>query len=191
MFDRLNQTIVRWSHSGWIFFGVIAGFIITLYLLLLIGERFPDFSEGAVPFDLQNQLTVAQIFSQLAGYADQAFTLYFAFQFVDLFFPLFAGLMLAMIWAFVLRNTMPRWYYIAVQRNLFLLLLVGTLFDWTENLTLLAVTIAYPSELTAAATIAVVAKKFKLAATIIAQVLTGLVIVGGAIMYVVRKLREP
>ena len=68
--NALNQFIIRISKSGWQYVLVFAGFFGTLQALLRIGEHFPEHAADAVPFDLQNQLTVEQIFTQLAGYTE-------------------------------------------------------------------------------------------------------------------------
>jgi hypothetical protein len=158
----LNQLIIRISKSGWLYVIVFAGFFGTLQALQRIADRFPERAAGAVPFDLQNQLTTEQIFPQLAGYTDEAFRLYYVFTAIDYFFPLFAGLFLGATAAFLLRHSLPRWYAIAEQKNLFLLFLLATLFDWLENITLLSVIVGYPNELSTIETLAVAAKMGKL-----------------------------
>ena len=117
MMNFLNQLIIRISKSGWLYMIVFAGFFATLQALLRIGDRFPERAAGAVPFDLQNQLTAEQIFTQLTGYTDEAFRLYYVFTSIDYFFPLFAGFFLGATAAFLLRHSLPRWYSIAEQKN--------------------------------------------------------------------------
>ena len=168
----LNQLIIRISKSGWLYVMVFAGFFGTLQALLRIADRFPERAAGAVPFDLQNQLTAEQIFTQLAGYTDEAFRLYYVFTAIDYFFPLFAGLFLGATVAFLLRHSLPRWYATAEQKNLFLLFLLATIFDWLENITLLSVIVGYPNKLSTIATLAVAAKMGKLGFVFLFQALT-------------------
>lgn len=162
MMNFLNQLIIRISKSGWLYVIVFAGFFATLQALLRIGDRFPERAAGAVPFDLQNQLTAEQIFTQLTGYTDEAFRLYYVFTSIDYFFPLFAGFFLGATAAFLLRHSLPRWYSIAEQKNLFVLFLLATLFDWLENIALLSVIVGYPNEFSTVAVLAVFAKIGKL-----------------------------
>ena len=178
--NALNSVIIRISKSGWLYVFVFAGFFGTLQALLRIGKRFPELAAGSVPFDLQNQLTVEQIFTQLAAYTEEAFQLYYVFAAIDFFFPLFAGLFLGATVAFLLRHALPRWYAIAEQKNLFVLFLLATLFDWLENITLLSVIAGYPNEFSSIATLAVAAKMGKLAFVFLFQGLVLLLLIFSA-----------
>lgn len=183
----LNSVIIRISKSGWQYVLVFAGFFGTLQALLRIGKRFPELAAGAVPFDLQNQLTVEQIFTQLAGYTEEAFQLYYFFTAIDFFFPLFAGLFLGATVAFLLRHSLPRWYAIAEEKNLFVLFLLATLFDWLENITVLSVMAGYPNELSSIATLAVAAKMGKLGFVFLFQGLVLLLLIFSAGKWLARK----
>ncbi len=185
--NALNSVIIRISKSGWLYVFVFAGFFGTLQALLRIGQRFPKLAADAVPFDLQNQLTVEQIFTQLAAYTEEAFQLYYVFTAIDFFFPLFAGLFLGATVAFLLRHSLPRWYAIAEQKNLFVLFLLATLFDWLENITLLSVMAGYPNELSTIATLAVAAKMGKLAFVFLFQGLALLLLIFCAGQWLARK----
>ncbi len=185
--NALNQFIIRISKSGWQYVLVFAGFFGTLQALLRIAEHFAELAAGAAPFDLQNQLTVEQIFAQLAAYTEEAFRLYYVFTAIDFFFPLFAGLFLAATVAFLLRHSLPRWYAIAEEKNLFVLFLLATLFDWLENITLLSVIAGYPNELSTIATLAVAAKMGKLAFVFLFQGLTLLLLIFCAGQWLARK----
>ena len=188
MLKPINQFIIRCSCSAWKFALLFAGFFGSLQALLFLGEKFKPYANGAKPFDLQNSLNSDKIFAQLADYSDQAFGLYYIFTSIDYFFPLLAGLFLAAIWAYVLRNNLPRWYEYALQRHLFVVLLIPALFDWLENITLLMTIAAFPVELSSVADAAVIMKQAKLAATTVAQGTTGAIIITGAIMTIKRKL---
>ncbi len=187
MLEAINQFIVRCSFSKVKFAALFIGFFGSLRALLFIGETFKVHANGAVPFDLQNELTSEQIFAQLANYADEAYTLYYVFTAIDYAFPLLAGLFLATIWAFVLCHCLPSWYEKFLQHNLFLLLLIPTVFDWMENVTLLTVILAYPEPLYGVAEAAVIAKKIKLATTVTAQASTLLILLTGAVIWLRRR----
>ena len=188
MLEILNQFIVRCSFSLGRFALLFVGFAGTLQTLMFIGDKFQPHAADALPFDLQNSLTAGEIFSQLANYNQQAYTLYYTFTTIDYFFPLFAGLFLATLWAYILRSTLPHWYEIALQKNLLLLLLIPTLFDWLENISLLTVIVAFPSELRGVAEAAVIAKQIKLATTYLAQGSTLLIMLAGVAIKVKNRL---
>ncbi|MDG2156372.1 MAG: hypothetical protein P8M26_10550 [Gammaproteobacteria bacterium] len=188
MLKPINQFIIRCSSSPWKFALLFAGFFGSLQALLFIGEKFKPYANGAKPFDLQNSLHSDQIFMQLANYSDKAFGLYYVFTTIDYFFPLFAGLFLATIWAYVLRHNLPGWYEYALRRHLFVLLLIPALFDWLENIMLLITIAAFPAELSAAADTAVIMKQTKLAATTVAQITTAVIVIAGIAITIKRKL---
>ena len=188
MLENLNQFIIRCSFSFGKVLLLFIGFFGSLQALLFIGERFGPHAGGALPFDLQNWLTVEEIFAQLPNYTDQAFTLYFVFASIDFLFPLFAGLFLAVLWAWVLRHTQPRWYDRALQSNLFVLLLIPTIFDWVENVMFLSLILSWPNELMLAAQAGVLAKKAKLVTTWMAQGSTALILLFGLIVWASRRL---
>jgi hypothetical protein len=158
-------------------------------ILTSITEEFPGATAGDVPFDMQNTLHSGQIFSQLEGYTDRAFDLYMRFQAVDYFFPLFAGLLLATICAFSLRMASPRLYAVAAEKNLFVLLLIPTVFDWLENLSLLYVVNAWPNQAEIAANLAVAAKMVKLGSTGTAFLVTLVLLLWGTSQWIRRRVQ--
>lgn len=172
MLTRINRFIIACSQSWWKFLLIFLGQLGTMRVLMSITEKFPLVTAGDVPFDMQNTLQSGQIFSQLAGYTDRAFDLYKIFQAFDYLFPLFAGLLLATVCAFSLRMASPGLYATAVNKNLFVLLLIPTLFDWLENLNLLCVVSAWPHRVELAASLAVAAKMAKLGSMGIAFLVT-------------------
>jgi len=189
MLSGINRFIIACSQSWWKFLLIFIGQFGTMRILTSITEEFPLVTAGDVPFDMQNTLQSGQIFSQLEGYTDRAFDLYMRFQAVDYFFPLFAGLLLATICAFSLRMASPRLYAVASQRNLFVLLLIPTVFDWLENLSLLYVVNAWPSQADLAANFAVAAKMAKLGSTGIAMLVTLALLLWGTSQWLSRRLR--
>lgn len=183
----INRFIVDCSQSWWKVLLLFAGQTATMQVLTAITERFPEHANGAIPFDMQHTLTAGQVFEQLAGYTEHAFSDYLLFQAVDFVFPLLAGLFLASMCAFGLRHAAPRWYEYANSRNLFTLLLLATLFDYLENLNFLWVTGAWPEQATLAAQLGVLAKKCKLLFMGLAFALTGLSLLGAAARWAGRK----
>ncbi|MCP4089588.1 MAG: hypothetical protein GY746_07325 [Gammaproteobacteria bacterium] len=190
MLTKLNNFIINCSTSWWKFLLLIAGQASTMGIMMgWINQKFPAASGGNLPFDMQNNLTVNQIFSQLENYTDKAFELYTVFQITDYFFPLFAGLVLATICAFSLRHTSESLYQIAKNRNLFLLLLIPSLFDWAENLNLLCVIISWPNKIELSAQLAVLAKQGKLAFMNVSFALTGILFITGLFGWIKSKVR--
>jgi len=189
MISKTNQFIVACSQSWWKFLLIFLGQTGTMQVLMRITAEFPSVTAGDVPFDMQNTLKPEQIFTQLEGYTERAFDLYMIFQATDYFFPLFAGLLLATICAFSLRHLSPSYYAKATANNLFVLLLIPTVFDWLENINLLWAVAAWPEPALAAANLAVAAKMGKLATMGIAFLVTGALLLGAAGSWIARRIR--
>ena len=175
---QLNDLIIRCSQTWWLFLlSVIVAFGSLFAVFGPVRIAFAELTGGLTPFDFQNSLSVDEIFEQLAAWNEAAVQLYYAFSFVDFFFPFFAGLFLAAIAAFSLRHLSPRLYDHVAQRRLFPLMMLGPAFDWLENLCALFVIGRYPAEMTAAAGLLVVAKQGKLAAVALSQLVAFLLLV--------------
>jgi len=187
MLIAINRFIVDCSQSWWKVLLLFVGQTATLLGLMAIEGRFPGITNGDVPFDMQNSLRPEQVFEQLAGYTEQAFSDYYLFQLVDFAFPLLAGLFLATVCAFALRHAIPGWYQVAVAKNLFVLLLLATLFDYLENLNFLWVIASWPEKAELAAQLGVLAKQGKLACMMTSFGLTGLFLVIALLRWVGRK----
>jgi len=183
MLSATTRFIVSCSESWWKVLLLFTGFAASLGTLLQISERFPGTSGGNLPFDMQNDLTPVQVFEQLPAYSEQAFSTYYVFQAVDFAFPLLAGLFLAAVFAFGLRHTAPGWYAVAVARNLLVLMLLATLFDYLENVNFLWVINAWPEPAETAAQLGVLAKKAKLFFMNLANGLTALSLLTAALRW--------
>jgi hypothetical protein len=162
MLQRLNRLIIRISSSGWLFIATTLVFAGSLSALIQIGNAFPAHTGGARPFDLQNGLTADQVFTQLAGYSDRARQLYYLFTAIDYVFPLAAGLFLGGAGAFALRHGLPGVYRAMSQRGLFPLFLIGSAFDWCENVAALTAVLGFPDAPAAVPMLLVAAKRAKL-----------------------------
>lgn len=168
----LNNLILFCSRNAWLFLlttGITFGCLFAAFFPM--GVAFAELTGGEQMFDFQNTLTVEQIFAQLPNYTPGATQLYYAFSFVDYFFPFFAGLFLAALAAFGLRHFSPGAYDWVTVRNLWPLLMIGTAFDWAENCFALTVISQYPQEAQTAAALLVLAKQGKLASILVAQFL--------------------
>jgi len=187
--QSLNDLILRFSRS-WPLFLLAAGITFgSLYLFTgVIGPRFAELTGGHLPFDLQNSLTVDQVYEQLPGYPEDARKLYYLFSVIDFAFPVFASLFLAAIAAFSLRYLWPAGYDWFTERRLWVLLLLPALFDWTENVFALSVITAHGHELRSAAAMMIYAKLGKLSLTVLAQLLSFALLLLAAIKWLSIRL---
>lgn len=189
MLRGLNKLIIRVSGNGWLFAATAIVFVVSLRLLMQIGESFPAVAGGAQPFDLQNALTGEQVLQQLAGYTAEARRQYYLFTAVDYVFPFAAGLFLAAIAAFCLRRSFPAAYTAVAERALFPLLMAGSLFDWCENIAALAAILSWPDTSAGVATALVTAKRLKLTLVIATQLLVALLLLATAGKWAAARLR--
>ena len=162
MLDRLQDLVIRTSRSWWLYLGVLIGFAGSLLALLRIGAMFPAHAAGNQPFDLQNGLAAAEVYPQIATYTETARNLYHVFTLIDYAFPFFAGLFIAATAAFALRNSLPKWYAMLTARQLLPVFMLGTVFDWLENIAALGAISLYPAETAWLPVLLVLAKKLKL-----------------------------
>ncbi len=170
MLDRINTLVIYCSQQAWLFLlCIVVAFGALGAVFMPLGRVFAELSGGARMYDFQNALSVAQVIEQLPLYTGAARDVYFAFSFVDYFFPFFAGLFLAAIAAFSLRHLAPAAYAWVSARRLWPLLLLGTLCDWSENLLALALIAGQPADPAALASSLVLAKQAKLLFVMAAQ----------------------
>jgi hypothetical protein len=187
MLNRLQNLVIRVSRTWWLYLCVVLLFAGSLLSLLRIGERFPSYAAGNQPFDLQNALRPAEVYPQLATWTEDARNLYYAFTLIDYAFPFFAGLFIATTAAFAMRNSLPTWYAALTARNLLPVFMLGTAFDWLENLAALAVISLYPAEISWLPIVLVFAKKLKLACVMAGQGAMLLLLLYAAGAWLVRK----
>ena len=190
MLGRLQDLILRVSRTWWLYLIVVLVFVGSLRALMQIGERFPAYAGGAIPFDLQNDLRADQVYAQLAGYTPEARELYYAFTLIDYAFPFFAGLFITATVAFALRSGLPRLYAALTARRLLLLLMLATAFDWLENVAALSAIVLYPTEVSWLPYLLVAAKKCKLAAMLVGNVAMAAALLVAAGSWVSRRVRR-
>lgn len=189
MLRRLNQLVIRISTSGWLFIATTVVAFGSLGILNQIGAAFPAHAGGAQPFDLQNGLTTGQVFAQIAGYTEQARRLYYLFTAIDYVFPLAAGLFLAAAGAFGLRHGLPAIYATLAQRQLFPLFLLGSAFDWCENVAALTAIVGYPDAPAVVPALLVGAKRLKLFFVLLTNGLVAVLLLVAAARWLGRRLR--
>ncbi|MEO7387306.1 MAG: hypothetical protein ABIX37_10255 [Gammaproteobacteria bacterium] len=189
MLGRLQDLAIRISRTWWLYLIVVVLFAGSLQALTRIGERFPLYAAGAVPFDLQNGLQATQVYPQIAGYTAQARELYYAFTLIDYAFPFFAGLFITATVAFALRNSLPRLYVALVARKLLLVFMLPTAFDWLENVAAVSAIVLYPTEMDWLPALLVLAKKCKLGLVLASNVAMSAALVIAAGSWIMKKVR--
>ena len=103
----LSDLILKASRSWPLFLLALAVTFGSLFVFTsVIQPRFEALT-GFPPYDLQNQLTVEQVYAQLGAYPAEARQLYYGFAAIDFLFPFFASLFLAAITAFSLHYLSP------------------------------------------------------------------------------------
>jgi len=181
---RLNDLVVLTSRSGWLYLlSIVAAFGSLFFVFGNINAVMLDVT-GHDLFDLQNSLTVAQVFEQSRAYTPEAKQLYYAFSFVDFFFPFFAALFMAATAAFALRHGLPDFYRKMNAASLFTLLFTPTVFDWIENVLALIVVSGFPEQRETAASLMVLAKKAKLGAIVAAQLMVLAALLASAVAWI-------
>jgi hypothetical protein len=167
--DALSSVVDRTSER-WRRVAVVAvAFAVATVLLMLAGEAFRDVT-GFDPFDLQNSPTADEIRAQLASYPDAATGRYLVFAAIDVVFPLVGALLLASVTAACVRRASPGVYGRALRSHLFLLFLVPTLFDWTENVFAVWLVVAGDPASDFAVDALLLAKSAKLITLVVSQV---------------------
>lgn len=188
MLNSLQDFAIRISRTWWLYLVVVILAFGSLRSLMVIGELFPAAAGGAVPFDLQNGLAAAEVYAQVAGYTPRARELYYAFTLIDYAFPFFAGLFIVATTAFALRHGLPSWYQWLVDRRLLPVFMLGSAFDWLENLAAVTIIDLYPTEVAWLPGLLVLAKKCKLGLTILAQACMVLALLVAAVRGTLRRL---
>ncbi|MGI9330952.1 MAG: hypothetical protein ACR2QB_09590 [Gammaproteobacteria bacterium] len=167
-----SDLVIRFSRSWRLFLLAAVVTFGSLYLFIgVIQPRFEALTGGAVPYDLQDELSVEQVYTQLATYSADARQLYYVFSAIDFAFPFFASLFLAAITAFSLRYLWPAAYQWLGTHKLWWLLLIPAVFDWAENIFALTVIINHGQELRGAAAAMIYAKMGKLTLVTLSQIL--------------------
>jgi hypothetical protein len=135
---KITAGLVRASRVWWV---VLLAFVLngaSFAVLFSLEDQFEAIT-GQPVYDTQNNLTTREIVEQLPLYVGAAREAYLRFAAFDFVFPLVSALFLAVVWALCLRSlTWPvgerllRW-------NVPTLVLLTTLFDWLENVSILVV----------------------------------------------------
>ena len=91
--------------------------------------------------------------------------------------------------AFALRNSLPKWYEALVSRRLLPVLMIGSAFDWLENIAAVTAIDVYPTEIAWLPGLLVLAKRLKLAFVLTSQGGMFLLLIFAAGKWLVRSVR--
>jgi hypothetical protein len=149
--------------------------LVSFQVLFWLESRFTALT-GKPVFDTQNDLTAAAIREQLPLYAGPARDAYLWFAAYDFVFPLLASISLVMLAAVLLRLNTFGFAQRLLALGAPLLFLFPTLFDWGENVGLLAV-LGTTAPSTAAIDTALVFKMLKLTSLSVSASVIGVLFV--------------
>lgn len=135
---RLQRLILDCSRSLPAFLLVCSGVALSLWLLLRISTQFAAVTNGYEPFDLQNGLQRADVLRQLPYYNADSRRLYWLFAIVDCCFPFLGSLLTSIAAAFLVRSLSPALFARLTAYGGFVWFFLPTLFDWSENLSIIA-----------------------------------------------------
>lgn len=137
MIQFLTSLLVSISRRWWAVLLVTALNFASFQILFGLEDQFETLT--AVPvFDTQNDLTPSRIIAQLPLYQGPAREAYLRFAVFDFVFPLIAGIFVATLWTLLLRTNSSPFAQRLLQRGVPLFALIGTLWDWLENISILA-----------------------------------------------------
>lgn len=166
----LNSLIVRWSYRWWSIALTIVAFAISFWSLFVIGDQFAAVTAGYDPFDLQNPLSVEQIYAQLPAYTAASRTIYWVFIAADTVFPLLGGLMLSLLFALALRGLGTPWASRLLAGGGALIPMGSAVLDWVENIVFVAAVALFPRDIALWAMLAVGTKSTKIAFLILSNI---------------------
>jgi len=132
----LNRLVLTISQKWWALLLVFILNMTAFTVLFSLEDQFETISNVPV-FDTQNELTANILIQQLPLYRGDARSAYLRFAAFDFVFPLVAGLFLSVLWALLLRLNTWQGLQRFLLWNLPLFPLVGTAWDWLENVSLL------------------------------------------------------
>lgn len=145
--SRIMGLVTAASRRWWVIVLVFVLNFAAFSTLFALEDAFEALSGGVPTFDTQNDLTQALIVEQLPLYQGETRAAYLRFAAFDFVFPLVAGSFLTLLCTLLLRvNPLP-----IAQRllafGLPLIPLLGTLWDYLENVSLLSILQLGPSPL--------------------------------------------
>jgi hypothetical protein len=158
------------TRSWWKFVVVAVANFASFKILFALEAAFKEIT-GKPVFDTQNELTEALLRQELPLYRDEALGAYWRFAAFDFIFPL-AALFLAVLWALFLRLSKGPWSMLWKTWPIPLFAFCVTLFDYGENIGLIATIASAPNAPQWAILMALTFKKLKLLGLALSGALT-------------------
>lgn len=171
----LQNGLLKISRN-WILFVVMLVVNFASFTILFALEDQFEALTGMPVYDTQNALTTTQIREQLPLYQGEALNAYLRFAAFDFVFPLVSAVFIAVVCTLLLRLNRLKIAQTLLRWRLPLVVLLITLFDYLENVFLLAVLAAAPAPDTALMNIALVFKQLKLAGLALTGPLVGILV---------------
>jgi hypothetical protein len=134
----ISVWLVAASRRWWIL-GIVAALNFVSFRVLFALEDEFEAVAGVPTFDTQNDLTVATLLAQLPRYEGAARAAYGWFAAFDWIFPFISALFLAVLWAWLLRTNPLSLAQRLLRWNTPVWVFAVTLFDWLENMSLIAI----------------------------------------------------
>lgn len=157
------QNLFLKISRNWILFVIMLVVNFASFAILFALEDQFEALTGIPVYDTQNALTTTQILEQLPLYQGEALNAYLRFAAFDFVFPLVSAVFIAVVCTLLLRLNRLKIAQTLLRWRLPLVVLLITLFDYLENVGLLAVLAAAPSPDAAVMNFALVFKQLKLA----------------------------
>jgi hypothetical protein len=186
----LQNLMIFCSKRFWAFLCITVIFSVALFALTQISTTFASISGGHEPLDMQNTLTAPAIEAQLSAYTTASFSTYWKFTAVDFIFPFAGGLFTAAIFAFAIRSLSTALYAKLTSKNLLPLLMLPTLFDWLENISIISVLLRYPQNTLALTSAILLFKSLKLTTLTLSQVAVSMLLLGVGIQWLTKLFRK-
>lgn len=134
----INNLLIAISKKWWAVLLVIVCNFASFGILFGLEDQFEAIT-GVPVYDTQNELTAELLREQLPLYTGAARDAYLRFAAFDFVFPLVAGIFVAVVWTLLLRFNRWRFAQRLLLWNLPLFPLLGTGWDWLENVSLLTI----------------------------------------------------
>lgn len=132
---KIRDVLIALSRRWW---AVALAFVLTVAAFGILSSLEKQFEiiTGVTVLDAQSDLTPARILEQIPLYQGKAREAYLRIAGFDFLLPLVAGIFVAVLWALLLRLNTWEFSQRLLKLGFPLFMLIGTLWDWAENISL-------------------------------------------------------
>lgn len=187
--NSLTRYIVTISQKWWAVLLVFSLNFASFGILFSLEDQFEAITHVPV-YDTQNNLTSELVLEQLPLYTGEARDAYLRFAAFDFVFPLVAGVFVTLMWILLLRLNTWQLPQKLLLWNVPLLALLGTLWDWLENVSLLMILSADSIPSPALIDAALLFKRLKLTWLSLSGTVIGVLIILLALNVIYRMIRH-